>query len=95
VLADAPPRIGRLVQLDGATAHRRPGRLGQPRDPADATEAQRPGGRAKQQPPLPLGQVRPDQREGSGQHLTQVHTANLAQPPTLAKSPSGDPLGVG
>jgi hypothetical protein len=28
VLADAPPRVGWLVELGGATAHRRPGRLG-------------------------------------------------------------------
>jgi hypothetical protein len=47
--------------------------------------------RAKQQPPLPLGQARPDQRKGHCQHRIQVPIANLQQPPTLARSPSGDP----
>jgi len=31
----------------------------------------------QQQPMLPLGQVRSDQREGRGQHLIQVHIVNL------------------
>jgi hypothetical protein len=48
VLADTPPRIGWLVQLGDATTHRRPGCLGQPRDPADPAIAQRSGRRAEQ-----------------------------------------------
>jgi hypothetical protein len=74
------PRVGRLVQLGRATAHRRPRRLGQPRHPADPAIAQRPGRRAKQQPTLPLGQVRRDQGEGRRQHLIQIHWMNLASP---------------
>jgi hypothetical protein len=85
MLTDTPPRVGRLVELGHAAPHRRPGRLGQPRDPADPARAQCPSGRAKQQPTLPLGQVRRDQREGRGQHLIQVHIPNLAQPPTPGK----------
>jgi hypothetical protein len=85
VLADAPPRVGRLVQLGRATADRRPRRLGQPRDPADPAVAQCPGRRAKQQPTLPLGQMRRDQGEGRRQHLIQVHTPKLLQPPTPGK----------
>jgi hypothetical protein len=80
VLADAPPRVGRLVQLGRAPAHRRPGRLGQPRDPADPAIAQRPGRRAEQQPTLPLGQVRRDQGEGRRQHLIQIHWMKLTSP---------------
>jgi hypothetical protein len=80
-LADAPPRIGRLVELGDATADRRPGRLGQARDPADPAVAQRPGRRTQQQPPPPLGQMRRDQGEGRCQHLIQVHTRKLLQPP--------------
>jgi hypothetical protein len=91
VLADASPRVGCLAEFGGAAADRRAGRLGQARDSADPAVAQRPGRRAKQQPTLPLGQVRRDQREGHCQHLIQVHMANLAQPLTLAKSPCGDP----
>jgi hypothetical protein len=89
VLADAPPRVGRLVQLDGATPHRRPGRLGQPRDPADAAVAQRPGRRAQQQPPLPLGQVRRDQREGRASTSSRSTPRSYFNHPPLAKSPSG------
>ena len=48
VLADAAPRVGWLVQLGDATAHRRSGRLGQARDPADPAVAQRPGRGAEQ-----------------------------------------------
>jgi hypothetical protein len=91
VLADAPPRVGWLVQLGRTTAHRRAGHLGQARDPADTPIPQRSGRRTQQQPALPLGQVRRDQREGRYQHLIQVHIATLPQPLTLAKSPSGDP----
>ena len=47
--------------------------------------------RARQQPPLPLGQARPDQRKGHCQHRIEVPIADLQQPPTLARSPSGDP----
>jgi hypothetical protein len=48
VLADAPPRVGWLVELGDATTDRRPGRLGQARDPADPAVAQRPGRGAEQ-----------------------------------------------
>jgi hypothetical protein len=48
MLADAPPRVGWLVELGDATAHRRAGRLGQARDPADPAVAQRPGRGAEQ-----------------------------------------------
>jgi hypothetical protein len=92
VLADAPPRVGRLVQLGGATADRRPRRLGQPRDPADPAIAQCPGRRAKQQPPLPLGQVRRDQREGRRQHLIQLHWMNLTSPAQPGKVTERGPL---
>jgi hypothetical protein len=92
MLADAPPRVGGLVQLGDATTHRRPGRLGQARDPADTAVAQRPGRRAEQQPALPLGQVRRDQREGRCQHLIQVHTVNLRQPLTPGKVAKRGPL---
>jgi hypothetical protein len=88
------PRVGGPVEFGGATAYRWAGRRSQPRDPADAAVAQRPGRRPKQQPALLLGQVRRDQREGRGQHLIQVHSVNLLQPLTLARSPSGDPLGA-
>ncbi len=81
----------RLGELVGLPPHGRPGRTRQPRDPADAAVPQRSGRRAEQQPPLPLGQVRRDQRKGRRQHLIQVHIANLQQPLTLARSPSGDP----
>jgi hypothetical protein len=80
-----PRRVGWLVELGDATTHRRAGRLGQARDPADPALAQRPGRRAKQQPALPLGQVRRNQREGRCQHLVQVHIANLCQPLTPGK----------
>ena len=60
VVADASPRVAWLVELGGAAADRRPRRRGQPRDPADPAIAQCPGRRAKQQPALPLGQVRRD-----------------------------------
>jgi len=60
VVADTPPRVAWLVELGGAAADRRAGRRGQPRDPADPAIAQCPGRRAKQQPALPLGQVRRD-----------------------------------
>jgi hypothetical protein len=79
VLADAPPRVGRLVQLGRATADRRPRRRGQPRDPAHPAIAQCPGRHAKQQPTLPLGQMRPDQGEGRSQHLIQIHWMNLSR----------------
>jgi hypothetical protein len=92
VLADAPPRVGRLVQLGRATADRRPRRLGQPRDPADAAIAQRPGRRAKQQPTLPLGQMRRDQGEGRRQHLIQIHWMNLASPAQPGKVTERGPL---
>jgi hypothetical protein len=39
--------------------------------------------------------VRPDQREGGGQHLIQVHIANLAQPPTPGKVTKRGPLSGG
>jgi hypothetical protein len=48
VLTDAPSRVGWLVELGRATMHRRPGRLGQARDPADLAIAQRSGRRAEQ-----------------------------------------------
>lgn len=48
MLADAPPRVGWLVELGDATAHRRSGRLGQARDPADPAVPQRPGRGAEQ-----------------------------------------------
>jgi hypothetical protein len=92
VLADAPLRVGGPVELGGATTHRRAGRISQARDPADPAVAQRPGRRAKQQPPLPLGQVRRDQREGRRQHLIQVHIANLCQPLTPGKVAKRGPL---
>jgi len=47
VLADASPRVGRLVQLGGATTHRWLGRLSQARDPADPAVPQRPGRRTQ------------------------------------------------
>jgi hypothetical protein len=92
VLADAPPRVGRLVQLGRATADRRPRRLGQPRDPADPAIAQRPGRRAEQQPTLPLGQMRRDQREGRRQHLIQIHWMNLTSPAQPGKVTERGPL---
>jgi hypothetical protein len=92
VLADAPPRVGRLVQLGRATADRRPRRLGQPRDPADPAIAQCPGRRAKQQPTLPLGQVRRDQGEGRRQHLIQIHWMNLTSPAQPGKVTERGPL---
>jgi hypothetical protein len=94
VLADAPPRVGRLVQLGCATADRRPGRLGQPRDPADPAIAQCPGRRAEQQPTLPLGQVRRDQGEGRRQHLIQIHWMNLTSPAQPGKVTERGPLTV-
>jgi hypothetical protein len=39
VLADAPPRVDWLVELGGATTHRRAGRISQARDPADTAVA--------------------------------------------------------
>jgi hypothetical protein len=48
VLTDAAPRVGWLVELGDATTHRRPGRLGQARDPADPAVPQRSGRRAEQ-----------------------------------------------
>ena len=92
MLADAPPRIGWLVELGDATTHRRPGPVGQARDPADPAVAQRSGRRAKQQSALPLGQVRRDHREGRCQHLIQVHIANLRQPLTPGKVTKRGPL---
>jgi hypothetical protein len=85
MLADASPRVGWLVELGGATTHRRARGISQARDPADPAVAQRSGRRAQQQPALPLGQVRRDQREGRCQHLVQVHIANLCQPLTPGK----------
>jgi hypothetical protein len=92
VLADAPPRVGRPVELGRATAHRRPRRISQARHAADPAVAQRPGRRTKQQPTLPLGQVRRDQGEGRRQHLIQVHIANLAQPLGHGKDAKRGPL---
>jgi hypothetical protein len=94
MLADASPRVGWLVQLGGTTTHRRAGRLRQPRDPADPAIAQRSGRRAKQQPALPLGQVRRDQREGRRQYLIQVHTRKLLQPLTPGKVTKRGPLSI-
>ena len=86
------PRVGRLVQLGGATADRRPRRLGQPCDPADPAIAQCPGRRAEQQPTLPLGQMRRDQGEGRRQHLIQIHWMNLTSPAQPGKVTERDPL---
>jgi hypothetical protein len=92
MLADAPPRVGRLVQLGGAAADRRPRRLGQPRDPADPAIAQCPGRRAEKQPALPLGQMRRDQGEGRRQHLIQIHWMNLTSPAQPGKVTERGPL---
>jgi hypothetical protein len=94
MLADAPPRVGGLVQLGHATTHGRSGRLGQPRDSADPAIAQRPGRRAKQQPTLPLGQVRRDQGEGRRQHLIQIHWMNLTSPAQPGKVTERGPLRI-
>jgi hypothetical protein len=94
--ATPPATVALIVQLreklGRATAHRRPGRLGQPRHPADPAIAQRPGRRAQQQPLLPLGQVWRDQREGRRQHLIRVHTRTLLQPLTPGKVTKRGPL---
>jgi hypothetical protein len=92
VLADAPPRVGRLVQLGRATADRRPRRCGQPCHPADPAIAQCPGRRANQQPTLPLGQMRRDQGEGRRQHLIQLHWMNLTSPAQPDKVTKREPL---
>jgi hypothetical protein len=90
VLADAPPRVGRLVQLGRATADRRPRRLGQPCDPADPAIAQCPGRRAEQQPTLPLGQMRRDQGEGRRQKVKAAISELLARRPYYGKRIGGD-----
>jgi hypothetical protein len=92
VLANAPPRVGRLVELGGTAADRRAGRRGQPRDPADPARAQGPGRHAKQQPALPLGQMRRDQGEGRRQHLIQIHWMNLTSPAHPGKVTERGPL---
>ena len=94
MLADPSPRVGWLVELDGATTHRGAGRISQARDPADTPIPQRPGRRTEQQPTLPLGQVRSDQREGRCQHLIQVHILNLLQPLTPGKVTKRGPLSL-
>ena len=93
MVADPPPRIGWLFKLGGATTHRRAGRISHKRATRlNPTVAQRSGRRAEQQPALPLGQVRRDQREGRCQHLIQVHIANLVQPLTPGKVTKRGPL---
>jgi hypothetical protein len=75
--ADAPARVGRVVQLPHAGVHRRAGQSADPGHTRAAAMPKRPGGRAGQQAALLLGQVGGDQLVQPAQHGVHVHAGNL------------------